>query len=129
MGRSSAAAKARRKSKLGEGGASNGKRGNKGHFHGSRAAFIAEYFPEFVVAKAAGRGAQKKFWDAFYGAWWQQFHWKLPLNQEPGEETTPTLPQPEDETEEELAEKSVVVDLTQKVCFTVFFGENPSDRS
>ena len=90
MGRSSAAAKARRKSKQGQGGASGGKRGNQGHFHGTREAFIAEYFPEFVVAKAAGRGAQKKFWDSFYGAWWEKFHWTLPLTEDPKEGSTPT---------------------------------------
>ena len=111
MARSSTAAKARRKNKK-EGEA--GKRGNKGHFHGSRAAFISEYFPEFVVAKAAGRGAQKHFWDTFYGAWWRKFHWTLALTQDPDEDAV-ALAEPE-LTAEVLARKAEVIEQTQKVC-------------
>ena len=116
MARSSAAAKARRKNKQ-EG--EVGKRGNKGHFHGSRAAFIAEYFPEFVVAKAAGRGAQKHFWDTFYGAWWRKFPWTLALNQDPDENAV--APAEPEQTEEVLARKAEVIELTQKVRINAVF--------
>ena len=144
MGKQSTAAKKRRQAKK-KGAAKGGKRGNKGNFHGARAAFIAERFPEFLALHGQGRGAHKMYWDNFYRDWWRMFPWTLPLDRDPdptptpnsnipaashageagaGEaqatlataDSDPTLSAPEDMDPELLAQKSVIIETTQVVC-------------
>ena len=106
MARASTAAKARhRKTNTG-----TGKRGQKSHFHGARAAFIAEQFPEFLIAQGGGRGLQKQFWFDFYSKWWDNFHWRVPLHEEPAEDAE----HPDTEEEEEDG-KAKTVNQTQVV--------------
>ena len=107
MARKSTAAKLRHRKGQESGGS---KRGNKGHFHGARAAFIAEQFPEFLIAQMGGRTPQKKFWDVFYACWWKKFHWRLPYGEDPTEDAS--YPDTDDD---ELEEKGKVVQETQLV--------------
>lgn len=88
-----------------------GKAGCQGNFHGKRAETIDEYFPEFLLTKGGSRKIQAKFWKAFFAAWWARFQWNLPLDRDPD----PLFPPPPVETEEILAQKSLIIKVTQAV--------------
>ena len=126
MGKPSAAAKKRRQRKRV---AKGGKRGNKGHFHGLRAAFVAQHLPEFILLKGAGRGLHKEFWTTFYQKYWKKFPWDLPLSEDPPVEDEDFGPSEEDrdggaarrteghveQDPEILEQKKVIVTTTQAV--------------
>ncbi len=97
-----------------------GKAGCQGNFHGQRADLIDEWYPEFLLTKGGPRRTQAKFWKAFFGAWWARFQWNLPLDRDPD----PTFPPPPPETEEILAQKSLIIKLTQAVSDSVHLSIN-----
>ncbi len=108
MARSNAT-KDRRQSKKAKKG---GKAGCQGNFHGQRAAFIAEYFPDFVKVRGKARAIQNKFWKKCWDAYWARFPWNVPLDRDPD---ASDFPPPPEETAEILEQKKLIIRLTQNV--------------
>ncbi len=117
---SSNAARDRHNEKTGKKG---GKAGCQGNFHGQRAEVIDEYYPEFLQTKGRGRKIQAQFWAAFFGAWWKTFQWNLPLDRDPD----PSFPPPPEETEEILAQKTLIIKLTEDVSRMNAYVEDASN--
>ena len=63
------------------------------------------------MLKGASRKDQDKFFTRFFGLYWQQFQWDLPIDRDP----YPDLPPPPAETPEVLERKGQIVEETQKV--------------
>ncbi len=89
-----------------------GKRGNPGHFHGSRAVMLDSFQPEFKLLKGKPLAAQTAFWERVYGSYWAVYLWYVPLDVEPEDFVgfEPPL-----DTPEALEEKKKVIEQTQQV--------------
>ncbi len=107
MAPKSQAAKDRRSSKKKKG----GKAGCQGNFHGQRAEFIDEKYPGFLGVKGTARSLQLKYWNQTFADYWAKFQWNLPLDMDPD----PSFPPPPEETEEILAQKKLIIKVTQAV--------------
>ncbi|KAJ7040208.1 hypothetical protein C8F04DRAFT_1253967 [Mycena alexandri] len=77
------------------------KPGNKGDFHGTREEFLVSQLPAYL--DASKRGKTRDFWPMLFKAWFERYHWRLELDQEP----TPTDLFPPDNllTTEEFMDK------------------------
>jgi hypothetical protein len=56
------------------------RRGPKGHYTGSRKAFLEGNIPAYLAAK---RGNRQSFWHELRSRWWERYPWKLDDEQEP----------------------------------------------
>ncbi len=94
-----------------------GKRGNPGHFHGTREVFLDNYQPEFKILRGKPHAIQAAFWARIFGSYWAAYGWWIPIDVEPedyvGEE--PLL-----DTEEAVEEKKNIIELTQSVRAQIF---------
>ncbi len=117
MAPKSKAAKDRRSNKKAKKG---GKAGCQGNFHGMREQFIIEKFPAYLGVKGTARSLQNKFWNGFFGEWFDRCQWNLPLDQDPD----PSFPPPPEETPEILAQKAQIIKLTKAVSSSGCVGSS-----
>jgi hypothetical protein len=59
------------------------KPGNKGDFHGRREELLQSKIPEYL--ELSKKGKTRDFWGPLMKTYWEQFHWHLPLNEDPSE--------------------------------------------
>lgn len=65
------------------------KPGNRGDFHGMREDFLNARLDAYMAASKLGK--TRDFWPELFKDYWEKFHWRLAITEDPALDATPVV--------------------------------------